>query len=142
MAHRSEHQQQTQGVTDEAGYADHDAAGEHHYAIEEFAGRNFTLGESVVGPGQHPETNPLDEKWAQNAHADQKQHRPSVSDVRSHGHERGDFSYEEQGSGNQEHHFRVPPPWALFAGARFGRYLPAWLGANGLGPPPAPAIRA
>jgi hypothetical protein len=89
-------QEQADRVGYEPGHADQNPTGEHDHTVEHFSTGNLTLSESVLGTGENPKPHPPDQKWTQDAHSDQEEHRPRKPDVLPDRHEGEHLSDKER----------------------------------------------
>lgn len=113
MTHRSDHEQETNGVADKPREADQGPADEDHDAIEQLAGRKLAGCEAILSFGQHAQANPPDDKRTHPAYDDQDQQRQEKADLLCHHDEHGDLYRQTEQKAEEQHKARVPACGAL-----------------------------
>jgi len=103
VAHRTDHEQQTECIANEPRYEDHHSADEHEQPVEQLPGRHLSPFQPLPGVSQDPEPDSPDDEGAEGAHDDQERQRPEKADLPGHDPESSDLGGNHQQHTDEEH---------------------------------------
>ncbi len=103
MAHRADHQQESEGVADESRDADEDAGGKDDQPVEQLPGRHLSTREPFLGVNEYAKAHASHHERPERAHRDQHRHRPEKADLAGDRDEGGNLRSYEQQATEEEH---------------------------------------
>jgi len=99
----ADHEQQANGVTNEARYADQYPTDKDDEPIEQLSGRYLPAGQSFASVGEQAKADAADDERPEGARDDQDPEGPKEADLISNGHEGGDFRSDHEEHADEEH---------------------------------------
>ncbi len=103
VAHGPDHEEQTEGVTDEPRDADHHPAYEDDKPVEQLPGGHLTAAQPLLGMSQYPEADAPDDKRAERTDHDEKPQCPEEADLVDNGNEGHDLGGNEHQHTKKDH---------------------------------------
>jgi hypothetical protein len=103
VAHRTDHEQQTECIANEPRYEDHHSADEHEQPVEQLPGRHLSPFQPLPGVSQDPEPDSPDDEGTERAHDDQERQGPEKADLPGYYPESSDLGGNHQQYTDEEH---------------------------------------
>ncbi len=103
VAHRADHEEQAEGVSDEPWHADQCPAYEDDQPVEKLPGRHLPATQPLLGVRKHTQADLPDDEGAESADDDEKRERPEEADLVGNEHEDDDLGRNKQKCAKKDH---------------------------------------